>query len=87
MSEGSVQGSDIEQIISSALAVDEDEFDDSTELGPQGLNVDSITMVEIVELLEMETGIEIEDQELDEFRGGTVRDLKDFVEERANSAA
>lgn len=87
MTDESIHSETIDEIISNALGIDQSEFEDSTDLGPEGLGVDSITIVEIVELVEMETGIAISDEDLDRFDGGTVADLKGFVEQQAESAA
>jgi acyl carrier protein len=87
MADNSVQTEQIDEILSSAMGVEPAEFDDDTVLGPEGLGVDSISMVEIVELIDMRMGVSISDEELDEFSGETVSDLKVFVENRAKSAA
>lgn len=80
-------GEQIDDIISSALGIDRTEFTDDTDLGPEGLGVDSITMVEIVELVEMQVGISISDEDLDGFDGSDVGDLKEFVKTQKEAEA
>lgn len=67
----------VEEIVSSTTGIDRSEFDDDTELGPEGLDLDSIAVIEIVEILEMDFDISVSDEELEELE--TVGDIKDLA--------
>lgn len=67
----------VEDIITEATGIDGDEFQDDTKLGSEGLDLDSIAVIEIVEILEMEFDVSIADDELEEL--DTVGDLKEHV--------
>lgn len=72
-----------EDIIENILLVDRSSFDDSTSLGPEGIDVDSLTMVEMAETFTMEFGVEIPDEALEEIE--TVGDIKQYVTEKAGN--
>lgn len=64
----------LEEILSSNFRIDTDEYDDSTSLGSEGLDLDSLDVLELTELLEMKLNVSISDEELEDV--DTVRDLK-----------
>lgn len=72
--------SEIEEIIATTLRIDRSEFDDETEFGPDGLDVDSLGIVEMAETMDMELGVGIPDEDLEELE--TVGDVKAYVVER-----
>jgi len=86
MQDSDIDSSEVSEIVATAVGVEPDEFDGTTELGADGLGVDSITIVEIVERIEMQMGVEIPDEELDKFSGGTVSDLQAFVREQTDAS-
>lgn len=68
----------VAEVIASSAGVDEDDFDRSTDLGPEGLDLDSIAVIEVVEIIEMEHDISIPDEDLEPL--DTVGDLIDVVQ-------
>lgn len=83
----------INEIFATATGIEKDEIDDSMDLGPEGLDISSLAVFEIVERLEIEYEIEIPDDDIerihpdDEDDEVTVGDIKGLVEEKlaANS--
>lgn len=69
----------VEEIVASATGADESDFTDDTDLGPEGLDLDSIAIIEIVEIIEMEFDVAISDDDLEEL--DTVGDIKEHVRE------
>lgn len=67
--------STLEETLSSNFGVGPEEYDDSTSLGAEGLDLDSLDLLELTELLEMELDISLSDEDVEEVE--TVRDLKD----------
>ncbi|GAB3035679.1 hypothetical protein GCM10025298_26140 [Natronobiforma cellulositropha] len=67
------------EIIETALGVDADAFDDDTAFGASGLDVDSITIVEIAEMVDIELGVHVPNEDLGDLE--TVGDLKAYVRE------
>lgn len=78
MSQSSADTS-VEEIISSATGIDEDELGDDVELGADGLDLDSIAVIEIVEIIEMDFDVSVSNEELEAI--DTVGDLADLVAE------
>lgn len=74
MSNSQQTNSILEEILSSRFGIDADEYDDGTELGSKGLDLDSLDVLELTELLEMKLDISISDEELEEV--DTVGELK-----------
>lgn len=70
----------IKEIISDQLGVDESIITEDTDL-MKDLEADSLDAVEIIMAIETEYGIEIPDDDAEKFR--TVRDMLEYVEERA----
>lgn len=73
----------VEEIIANSTGIDADEFDDETDLGTEGLDLDSIAVIEIVEIIEMDHDVSIPDDELEEFE--TVGDIKEQVRQKLGS--
>lgn len=69
----------VEQLVSQTLRVDKTAFDDETPFGPDGLDVESLDLVELSETIDLKLGIEIPDQALDEIE--TVGELKTYVDD------
>lgn len=67
----------IDNSIQEILGFSPDEYDDSTSFGPDGLDVDSLQVVEMVETIEHELDIQIPDDELEDIE--TVGDTKEVV--------
>lgn len=65
------------EAVEDVFAMDEDEYDDSTSFGPDGLDVDSLQVVEMVETLEYELDVQISDDDLEEIE--TVGDTIEVV--------
>ncbi len=70
----------VEEVIDTATGIDSSEYDDDTPLGSEGLDLDSIAVIEVVEIIEMEHDISIPDEELEEL--DTVGDLKELVQQK-----
>lgn len=68
---------EIDAIIATSLRVDEDDFGDDTSFGPEGLNAESLDIVEMAEALDVNLGIAIPDDELNNLE--TVGDVKEYV--------
>lgn len=77
MSQSNVDTS-VEEIITSATGIDADEFDADTALGEEGLDLDSIAVIEIVEIVEMDFDVAIPDDDLEAL--DTVGDLVETVQ-------
>lgn len=71
---------EIEGIIATTLRLDRDEFDDETAFGPEGLDADSLSIVEMAETVDMELGVGIPDEDLEDLE--TVGEVKTYVSER-----
>lgn len=72
-------GEEVESIIAAAMNVDESDFDDDTPIGPEGLDADSLSVVEMAEVVSMDLGVDVPDEALEELE--TVRDVKSYVAE------
>lgn len=72
----------IDEIVVGALRVDRSDFDDDTLLGPEGLDADSLAVVEMAETVDVELGVSIPDEDLEDLE--TVGDVKEYVRERAD---
>lgn len=70
----------VDEIVASAFLVDESEFDDETEFGPEGFDAESLDIVEMAELVEDELGVHIPDEDLEDL--DTVGEVKEYVGER-----
>lgn len=70
--------SDVEEIIATRLRVDQGEFDDATSFGSDGLNADSLDIVEMAEALDENLGVHIPDDDLEDLE--TVGDVKEYVQ-------
>lgn len=70
----------VTEIITSSTGIDRSEFDEDTELGPGGLDLDSIAVIEVVEIIEMEFDVSIPDDELEDL--DTVGDLEGLVQRK-----
>lgn len=68
---------EVDRIISSSMNVDESEFDEETTFGAEGLDADSLSVVEMAEVVDMELGVKIPDDELTDLE--TVGDVKEYV--------
>lgn len=70
--------SEVETIIATTVGIDKDAVSDDLAFGPEGLDIDSLKIVEMAELLEMEMGVRIPDEELGEME--TVGDVKAYAQ-------
>lgn len=70
----------IDRIVADALLVDESEFDDDTTFDADGLEAESLDIVEMAEFVDDELGVPIPDEDLEDLR--TVGDVKSYVAER-----
>lgn len=73
----------IDEIIASALLVDEDDFDDGTSFGEEGFDAESLDLIEMAEIVEEELGVHIPDEDLEDLL--TVGQVKEYVAERVES--
>lgn len=71
---------DINGIIASVLAVQESELDGGTSFGPDGLDAESLDIVEMAEMIEDQFGVFIPDEDLQEIE--TVSDVREYVADR-----
>jgi acyl carrier protein len=67
----------IEEAIATALRVDQAELTDETVFGPEGLDVDSLSVLEMAETIDVELGVTIPDADLEDLE--TVGDVKTYV--------
>ena len=70
----------VDEIIESVLLVDAGAFDDTTTLGPEGLDAESLDVVEMAEMIEDEVGVHIPDDDLEDIE--TVGEVKEYVADR-----
>ncbi|PSP80466.1 phosphopantetheine-binding protein [Halobacteriales archaeon QS_1_68_20] len=70
----------VEEVIATATGIEAGEYEDDTPLGSEGLDLDSIAVIEVVEIIEMEHDISIPDEKLEELE--TVGDLKELVQQK-----
>lgn len=70
----------IDEIVADALLVDESEFDDHTTFDADGLEAESLDIVEMAELVDDELGVHIPDEDLEDLT--TVGEVKSYVAER-----
>lgn len=67
----------IEETIATTLRVDEAQLSDDTAFGPDGLDADSLSILEMAETIDVELGVTIPDADLEELE--TVGDVKAYV--------
>ena len=72
----------VDESVEDVFGLSPDEYDDSTSFGPDGLDVDSLQVVEMVETIEYELDVQISDDHLENIE--TVGDTKDVVRSLAN---
>lgn len=72
----------IDSIVADALLVSESDFDDDTPFGSDGLEAESLDIVEMAELVNDELGVSIPDSELEDI--STVGEVKSYVAEKRN---
>lgn len=70
-----------------SLAIDESKVTDETELGPAGLNLESLTFVELAFRLEEKYGIEISDADYERIATFNTGDLVRYVAEKIPAQA
>lgn len=70
----------IDGIIASVLAVQESDLDGETSFGPDGLDAESLDIVEMAEMIEERFGVFIPDEDLQDIE--TVSDVREYVAER-----
>jgi acyl carrier protein len=73
----------VDSIVSQSLRIDESEFDDDTEFGPEGLDADSIELIEMVETLDVQMDVYIPDEQIDDLE--TIGDVKEYVASHKSS--
>lgn len=67
-------GAEVDSLIQETLLLDADDYDDDTTL--EELDIDSLLVVELAEVINMELGVEVTDEALDE-------DIDDFGDLKA----
>lgn len=67
----------IEEAVESTFMIDSSEYDDDTSFGPEGLDAESLDVVEMAEHVEDATGVHIPDDELEEL--ATIGEVKTYV--------
>lgn len=67
----------IDGIVATALRIDESAFDDDSRFGPEGLDADSLSVVEMAETVDVELGVAIPDEDLEELE--TIGEVKAYV--------
>ena len=67
----------LEETLSSKFGIDPTEYDETTPLGAEGLDLDSLALLELAELLEMKLDVSISDEELEGI--DTVGELNDAL--------
>lgn len=72
--------SEVEDILTDNFGIAPEDYDDNTELGSKGLDLDSLGAIELVELIDMKLDISITDEELEETE--TIGDLKNLIEQK-----
>lgn len=70
----------VEEIIATTMQIDRRELEDETPFGADGLDADSLTIVEMAEIVDMKLGVEIPDEDLAEL--DTVGDMKTYISDR-----
>lgn len=75
-------GYEIDTIVHEILRVDSDAFDDDTSFGLDGLDADSLAVVEMAETIGMDLGVDIPDDDFEDLQ--TVGDVKTYVREHAD---
>lgn len=71
---------EINAIIASILPAKESELDGETSFGPEGLEAESLDIVEMAEMIEANFGVFIPDEDLQELE--TVADVREYVAQR-----
>lgn len=71
----------IDSVVESVFRLDPDEFDDQTTFGPEGIDAESLDVVEMAERIGDATGIHIPDEALEDME--TVSDVKEYVDEQS----
>lgn len=79
MSDSQQRHTALEELLSSEFGIEYDEYDDSTSLGPDGLDLDSLTLLELTEIIEMKLNVSVSDETLEEI--DTIGDLKDELDQ------
>lgn len=67
----------IEETIATTLRIDRAELSDETAFGPDGLDADSLSILEMAETIDVELGVAIPDDDLEDL--DTVGDVKEYV--------
>jgi len=67
----------IDKEISTRLQVDQDDFDDTSQFQEPPLNAESLDIIELAETIDMELGIFIPDEDLEDME--TVGDAKAYI--------
>lgn len=70
----------VEEILADKFGIIADDYHDRTPLGADGLNLDSLGMMEMAEIVDMRLGVTISDEELETIE--TVGDLKEMVTDK-----
>lgn len=73
-------GTEVDRIVADVLRLDVDELSDDDEFG-EDIPAESLDYVEIAETIDMELGVSVPDEELEEFE--TVGDVKAFVSDHS----
>lgn len=71
----------VDSVVESVFRLEPDEFDDETTFGPEGIDAESLDVVEMAERIGDATGIHIPDEELEDME--TIGDVKEYVAENA----
>lgn len=67
----------IESVIESVFRLDTADFDDETTFGPEGIDAESLDVVEMAERIGDATDVHIPDEDLEDME--TVGDVKEYV--------
>lgn len=71
----------VDDIVESTFLVNKSEFDDTTEFGPDGIEAESLDIVEMAEVVEDTFGVHIPDEDLEDVE--TVGDVKSYIRNHA----
>lgn len=77
MSQDTSAATEVEEILADKFGIIADDYDDRMPLGAEGLDLDSLGMVEMAEIVDARLGVSITDEELATVN--TVGDLKEMI--------
>lgn len=73
---------DIDEIIAAILSVQETDLDEETSFGPDGLEAESLDIVEMAEMIDEKFGVFIPDEDLQDLE--TIGDVREYVSVRVD---